>query len=267
MALGKALGRIVRDIKNRRQLEAYVVAAVALTLAILSIVEAAVPENLKWAALLVGVGLLVYQVTLPTAAGGRAEDILFDRSSFDAEPLSERVRGAREVWIFAPSAINVLSHRNCEALRKEVLGDPRGVVRIVVLDPANDAAVRLAIRQLDDSLDYPVQDFRQSLEATVRQLVLMSAWRVAGTVDYRFLDYNPGFSLVAIDPTRPKGLVIVETHGFRNDATHSRMHLELRRSDSDRWYDYWLDQFGDIWAAGRSAAAEQAGSPARTSTD
>lgn len=263
----KALGRIVRDIKNRRQLEAYAVAAIALTLAILSIVEAAVPENLKWAALLVGVGLLVYQVTLPTAAGGRAEDILFDRSSFDAEPLSERVRGAREVWIFAPSAINVLSHRNCEALRKEVLADTRGVVRIVVLDPANETAIQLAIRQLDDSLDYPVQDFRQSLEATVRQLALMSAWPVAGTVDYRFLDYNPGFSLVAIDPTRPKGLVIVEMHGFRNDATHSRMHIELRRSDSDRWYDYWLDQFGDIWALARPAAAEQAGSSAPPNAD
>jgi hypothetical protein len=267
MALQKALGRIVRDIKNRRQLEAYAVAAIALTLAILSIVEAAVPENLKWAALLVGVGLLVYQVTLPSTAGGRAEDILFDRSSFDAEPLSERVGGAREVWIFAPSAINVLSHRNCEALRKEVLADTRGVVRIVVLDPANETAVQLAIRQLDDSLDYPVQDFRQSLGATVRQLALMSAWPVAGTVDYRFLDYNPGFSLVAIDPTRPNGLVIVEMHGFRNDATHSRMHIELRRSDSDRWYDYWLDQFGDIWASARTAAAEQAESSAPPTAD
>jgi hypothetical protein len=267
MALRTALGRIVRDIKNRRQLEAYVVAAVALTLAILSIVEAAVPENLKWAALLVGVGLLVYQVTLPTGAGARAEDILFDRSSFDAEPLSERVRGAREVWIFAPSAINVLSHRNCEALRKDVLADPRGVVRVVVLDPANETAVQLAIRQLDDSLDYPVQDFRQSLGATVRQLALMSAWPVAGTVDYRFLDHNPGFSLVAIDPTRPKGLVIVEMHGFHNDATHSRMHIELRRSDSDRWYDYWLDQFGHIWASAHAASAEQAGSSTRPAAD
>jgi hypothetical protein len=267
MALRRALGRIVRDIKNRRQLEAYVVAAVALTLAILSIVEAAVPENLKWAALLVGVGLLVYQVTLPTAAGGRAEDILFDRSSFDAEPLLERIRGAREVWIFAPSAINVLSHRNCEALRKELLADQRGVVRVVVLNPDNETAIRLAIRQLDDSLDYPVQDFRQSLEATVRQLALMSAWPVAGTVDYRFLDYNPGFSLVAIDPTRPKGLVIVELHGFHNDATHSRMHIELRRSDSDRWYDYWLAQFGDIWTFAHPVPAEQAGSPAHPTPD
>ena len=258
----KTVRRILRDVRNRRQLEAYAVAAVAVTLAVLSIVEAAVPENLKWAALLVGVGLLVYQVTLPTAGRGRAEEILSDRSKFDAEPLPERLRGAREVWIFAPSAINVLSPRNCEALRKEVLADARGVVRIVVLDPANESAVQLATRQLDDSLEYPVQQFRQSLEATVRQLALMQAWPVAGTVDYRFLHYNPGFSLLAIDPSRPNGVVIVEMHGFHNDATHSRMHIELRRSDSDRWYDYWLDQFAHIWSAAQPARPEHTGSSA-----
>ena len=68
----EAMGRILRDVRNRRQLEAYAVAIVAMVLAVLSIVEAAVPENLKWAALLVGVGLLVYQITLPPAGRGRA---------------------------------------------------------------------------------------------------------------------------------------------------------------------------------------------------
>jgi hypothetical protein len=56
-------------------------------------------------------------------------------------------------------------------------------------------------------------------------------------------------------------------HGFRNDATHSRMHIELRRSDSDRWCDDWLDQFGDIWASARPAPAEQAGSFAPPAVD
>jgi hypothetical protein len=74
----EAMGRILRDVRNRRQLEAYAVAIVAMVLAVLSIVEAAVPENLKWAALLVGVGLLVYQITLPPAGRGRASQVLAD---------------------------------------------------------------------------------------------------------------------------------------------------------------------------------------------
>jgi hypothetical protein len=252
----KALRRVGHDLRNRRQLEAYAVATVAVVLAVLSIIESAVPENVKWAALLIGVGLLVYRLTLPEGGGrGRAEDVLLDRSAFDAEPLAERVRSAREVWVFAPSAVNLLSPRNCEVLRRAVLSRPDGVLRVVVLDPAAEDGVRFAMRQLDDSLEYPVQQLRPSLEATVRQLALMRAWPVPGTVDYRLLDYNPGFSLVAIDPGRRDGVVIVEVHGFHNDATHSRMHFELRRADSDRWYDYWLDQFGHIWSAARPVPA------------
>jgi hypothetical protein len=155
------------------------------------------------------------------------------------------------LWVFAPSAANVLSPRTCEALRTSVLDRADGVVRVVVLDPLREDAVQLAVRQLDESLEYPVQQFRHSLEATVHQLERMSNWPVKGTVEYRYVDYNPGFSLVAINPSRRDGVVIVEFHGFHNDATHSRMHLELRRGDSDRWYNYWLDQFGAIWTASR----------------
>jgi hypothetical protein len=247
-----------RDLRNRRQLEAYAVATVAVVLAVLSIIEAAVPENLKWAALLVGVGLLVYRVTLPEGGHGRVEDVLLDRSTFDAQPLTERVQRAREVWVFAPSAVNLLSPRNCEALRRAVLSRPDGVLRVVVLDPEAEDGVRFATRQLDDSLDYPVQQLRPSLEAMVRQLALMRAWPVPGTVEYRLLDYNPGFSLVAIDPSRRDGQVIVEVHGFHNDATHSRMHVELHPSDG-RWYDYWLDQFGSIWSAARRPVPVESG--------
>jgi hypothetical protein len=254
ISLRETARRILGDLKNRRQLEAYVVAAVALVLAVLSIVEGAVPENFKWAVLFLGLGLLVYQVTVPERGGGTADDILSDRSAFDQVPLADRVRSAQEIWIFAPSAANVLSPRTCEALRTGMLARADGVVRVVVLDPRYEDRVQLAVRQLDDSLEYPVQQFRQALEATIHQLERMASWPVSGTVEYRFIDYNPGFSLVAINPGRRDGVVIVEFHGFHNEATHSRMHVELRRSDSERWYSYWLDQFGAIWAAARPAA-------------
>ena len=251
--------RIVADLKDRRQLEAYIVAGIAIVLAVLSVIEGVVPENLKWGVLFLGLGLLVYQVTLPEKKGGNAEDVLCDRSAFDQVPLTERLAPAREVWIFAPSAVNVLAPRACEALRTGLLSRTDGVFRVVVLDPLREDAIQLAIRQLDDSLEYPVQQFRPSLETTVRQLEQMSRWPVKGSVQYRFLDYNPGFSLVAINPSRWDGVVIVEFHAFHNEATHSRMHVELRRSDSDRWYSYWLDQFGTIWAAGRPPSAAPLG--------
>jgi len=64
------------------------------------------------------------------------------------------------------------------------------------------------------------------------------------------LDFNPGFSLVAIDPGARNGLVIAEFHGFRSDVALARMHIELTPA-SRQWYGYWLEQFERIWCAAR----------------
>lgn len=68
--------RISQDLKNRRYVDAYsaaFVAFVAFVLAVLSLLGDVVPDQLRWAALLAGVGL-----------------------------------NAKEIWIFAPTAINLL---------------------------------------------------------------------------------------------------------------------------------------------------------------
>jgi hypothetical protein len=243
------LRRIGRDLRERRHIDAYSIALVTFVLAVLSLVPSIVPDELRWAALLAGVGILVWRITIPERLAGTMDDLLNNRFAFDTLPLSERLRDAKEVCIFAPTAVNILSAYNCELLRTGVLNRPDGAVRVVILDPKNEAVVRLATRQLDDSLDYPIQDFRASLQATMRQLGIMASWTLKGSFDYRNLDYNPGFSLVSIDPTSHKGHVIVEFHGFHNEATSSRMHIELSRQQSEHWYTYWADQFNRIWDA------------------
>src|ERR1035441_7283445 len=180
--------RISHDLKNRRFIDAYSIGFVAFVLAILSLVPDIVPDPLRWAAILAGVGTLVLRITVPDSATATIDELLNDRFSFDRVPFSERIKNAAEVWIFAPTAINILSAHNCELLRGRILSRPDGILRVVVLNPANSPAVQLAIRQLDDSLDYPVQDFRDSLQATDRQLRAMSSWQVRGSFGYRFLD-------------------------------------------------------------------------------
>jgi hypothetical protein len=132
-------------------------------------------------------------------------------------------------------------------MRTKVLAKPGGIVRVVILNPSNEQAIQLAVHQLDDSLDYPIQDFRDSLATTERQLRAMHAWKVQGSFDYRLLDYNPGFSLVAVAPASRNGQIIVEFHGFHNPSTNSRMHIELTRQQSESWYTYWTGQFQYIW--------------------
>lgn len=238
--------RIGHDLKNRRYVDAYSVAFVTLALAVLSLVPDLIPDSVRWAVLLAGVGLLVLRITIPDSSAGSIDGLLNDRVAFDNNPIAERLRSASEVWIFAPTAVNFLS-QNSEILRTSVLSKSDGTVRVVVLNPANDASVQLATRQLDDSVDYPTQDVSATLQTTTHLLRSMASWPVRGSFGYRFLDYSPGFSLVAVDPNRRDGSVIVEFHGFHNEATSSRMHIEILRRQSDHWYAYWIEQFNRIW--------------------
>lgn len=246
--------RIAKDLRNREYIDAYSVAFVAFGLAILSLVPDLVPEPLKWAAVLGGVGLLVLRITVPDTKAGSADDLLADRTAFEKTPFSKRIEGASQVWIFAPTGVNLLSAQNCELLRSKMLSKPDGALRVVILDSSNEQAVELAVRQLDDSLDYPLQAFRDSLATTGRQLGRMATWNINGSFDYKLLDYNPGFSLVAIDPASRNGHVIVEFHGFHNEATPTRMHIELSHRQSETWYAYWTKQFQDIWDAASAPA-------------
>jgi hypothetical protein len=249
--------RIGRDLRHLHNIDAYAVALIVFVFAVLSVAGDILPANARWAVLLVGVGVLVFRVTLPDRYEGSADDVLKDRSAFEDKPLPARLREASELWVFAPSAINLLAPQNCDTIRTTLLANPDGVVRVVILDPSAKEAVQLATRQLDDSLDYPSQLFRSSLEATLRQLQRMAGWQKRGSFEYRLADYNPGFSLVAIDPASRHGVVIVEFHGFHNQVTNGRMHIELTRAVSEQWYAYWLDQFDRIWRAAQAPAVSQ----------
>ena len=241
--------RVSHDLRDRRFIDVYSVAIVAFVLAIVSLIGYG-SSQLRWSVVLAALGLLVLRITIPESGPEASlDELLRDRFAFDSVPLADRLKDAREIWIFAPSGVNLLNAHNCELLRSGPLSRAGGIVRVVVLDPSRDTAIDLATRQLDDSLDYPTQKFRASLEATIGKLEAIAGWPVVGSFQHRLLAYNPGFSLVAIDPTSRGGRVIVEFHAFHNEATSSRMHVELTRKQSDHWYTYWTDQFERIWSA------------------
>src|SRR5579863_8905725 len=147
--------RIGRDLRQLRNIDAYAVALIVFVFAALSIAGDILSVNARWAVLLIGVGVLVFRMTLPEHYEGSTEDVLKDRSSFEDKPFSARLRKASELWVFAPSAINLLTPQNCDTIRTTLLANPDGVVRVVVLDPAAETAVQFATQQLDDSLESP----------------------------------------------------------------------------------------------------------------
>ncbi|MFE7230966.1 hypothetical protein ACFY3J_12680 [Streptomyces sp. NPDC001231] len=238
--------------RHLRNVEVYVAAALAAVFAVLSVIGDIVPVDLRWAALLAAVALLVYRSALETR-GPSGDELLGDRVALQeaSPPLAKRLETARTVWLFAPSAVNFLTPQVSQALRHHVLSRPEGSVRVVVLDPAATDAVAVAEHQLDDSLDAPLQRLRPSLDTVLRQLGTMDSWPRTGTFEYRVLPYNPGFSLLAVDPGERDGWLVLELHGIRNEAVTSRMHLRLTRRAHETWHRYWLHQYEHLWHQSR----------------
>lgn len=246
----EARRRIARDLLRLRDVDAYVVAGVATVLAVLTLVGVG-SDDLRWSVALAALAVLVHRLTLPDARPD-ADAVLLSRVAFDDTTLVSRLREARSVWVFGPSVISLLGGSTAAELRRTVLARADGLVRVAVLDPTAAEAVALASRQLDDGLDFTTtRRLPEALEDTVALLDTIAGWPTPGRFEHRLVGFNPGFSVVAFDPEERHGLLIVEFHGFHNESVESRMHVELTRRTSDRWYDYWLDQFTTLWATAR----------------
>jgi hypothetical protein len=259
----RKLSGVGQDLGGLRRIESHVFAAVALAFTVLSLIGDAVADELRWAVITAGIGLLVHRGAAAEAAP-TAHRLLADRREFEEMPLHHRLRMAREVWVFAPSGANMLSSPHCDALRRYVLNREHGAVHVVVLDPNASETVARTAHRFSDSLDFSSRRFAQSLDAVIGRLEAMARWPHQGEFSYRLLDHNPGFSLVAIDPTKRAGTLIVEFHAVHNESSAARMHLTLTRSISAHWYSYWMDQFEHIWRNAVEPAPPRPGIDRRT---
>ena len=246
----RGLRRIQRNLRHRRHVEVYVVVAASIVMAVVSLFGDLVGDEVRWAVVLAALGLLTYQITLPDRSAD-LDSVLHSRTAFDDVTVGSRLRNAREVWIFGPSAAYLLTAELTNHLRRHILSRPDGLVRVVILDPEEDAAVELAARHLDQEADKPAVELPNALVTSIGRIEAMAAWTTPGTFEYGFAPLNPGFSVLAIDPYGKAGSLIVEFHGFHNESTSDRMHIELTRTNSEHWFAYWRDQFEHLWQSAR----------------
>ncbi|MEU8006399.1 hypothetical protein AB0B66_35020 [Catellatospora sp. NPDC049111] len=242
----RRIKQVIADLRHRRFIDLYATTLVALVFSALLLVGADLPDGVRWSLLFAGLGILL----LRTAFANYRDERFLDRSDYDRNPITDDLRTAQDVWIFAPVGSNFLTDERCDLLRRGPLAKDGGTVRIVVLgqfDPEDPIS-----EQLDALLDFPVQSAADSLRETRARLAAMEQWAVKGNFAYGDIAFNPGFSIIAVNPHAAGGYANVEFHGFRNDAVRSRMHIHLTRDDGV-WYTYWLDQFEAIW---RSAVAD-----------
>lgn len=238
--------RLADDLREVRNVEAYAISALAAVLTVFTIVGDPSPELFNTVTLAC-LAFLVFSTAGQRAAGQTAglAGVLRDRDSYAT--FEQLLEGATELWMYAPSGVNVLRRHAGDIRRWLAAG---GQARVVVHDPGAGAVDTLAT-QLDDN-----NDFGNDLTAALDSLDKLAA---SGRLDYRLLPLNPGFSLVVVNPRQRGGRLIVEFHGFQDESISDRMHVEIRRSESTHWFEYWAGRFEAIWAASRGPGVAGAG--------
>lgn len=231
------LQRIGSDIVAGRNIEAYVISVIAVILAIAGVVDDAIPTDWKLAAILAALALLVFQTTRPEKQAADLDSVLHNRQAMGA--FHDLIHGTRTLWIYGPSAINVL--RDMPFIKREIL-DHGGKVRVMIQDPESQIGMQILHDQMDKTLD-----LEKSIQMSLDILANAARWGV----EYRLKDYNPGFSMVVIDPDKRNGRVIVEFLGFRNELITDRMHISISREQSQYWFDHWTKQYEALWDSAR----------------
>jgi hypothetical protein len=239
----RTLRRVGSDVASGKNIESYVVGILAIILAVLGVIDDAVSDDLKLAAILAALSLLVFRSTAPDKQPVDLDSILLDRQSFGA--FRDFIRGGRTLWIYGPSAVNVL--RGAAEIKQEIL-DKGGNVRVLLQDPDESAGLAILHRQLDQLFSL---DLDEDIKASLRTLKNMSTWDKGGTVEYGLLPYSPGFSLVIIDPDGRNGRLIVEFFGYQTELISERMHIEITRQQSQYWFEHWAKQFENMWKTAR----------------
>ncbi len=240
--------RISNDIFAGKNIEAYVVTIIALLVAILSVIEDVVPLDLQMAAILAALALLVFKSTAPETAQVDLDVILRDRQSYG--PFREFIKDATVFWVYGPSAVNVLA--NMPDIKREIL-QRGGKLRVLLQDPKETESVRILHSQLDD-MSYLLQDDIQRSITILKTLKQRSK-----NVEYRFLPYNPGYSIVVADPNGRDGRLIIEFFGFESQSINDRMHIEIHRNQTHYWFEFWASQYESMWEAGRIPEASHGG--------
>lgn len=242
-ALQRFIKRIANDVASGKNLEAYFVTVFGFVLIVIDLLDnlsnadgdPAIPDSIKLTALLAAVLLLLFRDTRPEEQEIEMDKVLLDRQAYG--PYREFLGDARTLWVYGPSAINVVR----DGSFVDSILEKGGSVHILIQNPKHTASMDILTRQLDQIYKLDT-DIQQSVD------ILRRMNRIHPKLEYKFLDYSPGFSMSIVDPDGRNGHLVIEYFGYQNKNIKSRMHINIRRSQSAFWFEYWEQQYRLMWA-------------------
>jgi hypothetical protein len=232
-AFGNLIRRTISDIRIGRHLESYALFLIGVVLVVLGLLGVA-GTRILLSVILLALSFLVFHSSLDSSSRPATLDkVLLTRESFGT--FSKLLPGVRDLRIYGPTAVNVLVSSG--DIRRFVL-DAGGSVRVIVQDPLPELMRQTAL-QLDDNVDFE-STLRSSI-ATLEKLATNPGFK------FRTLHTNPGYSLTIVNASKANGYVIFESHGFKDENIADRMHIVIKRRESEHWFAYWVTRFDAMW--------------------
>src|SRR5664279_891681 len=233
---GEFLRRVFDDLINLRNVDAYVVAFLGVIMVALGVIN---PPNdqIYLVVITAAMVVLLFRTTAPPNTKVDLDSVLHNRQNY--KPLREFLQDAHVVWLCGPSNFNALR----DSALQHVMQDRGREVRVLLQNPDETPSMTILRQQLDTTSDLD-HDIRGSL-------ILLEKMRSSGSTDYRLLPYNPGFSMLIVNPHESSGYLTVEFFGFHNDLIDERMHILIERHSSQYWFDYWIKQYEMMWDASK----------------
>lgn len=246
----KILTSILTDIKNGDNIDVYFAVLACFVIAGLDVFGIIQPEIITAATLLalgaILFGALATRKTLENLSvitqrleGGRgAESFLKDRNSY--VPLPEITKTARNIYLCGPTLINLFSQWSAY-LQSEKLDNHGTTIQVILPNPNS------SIKALAKWINEPPENTQRDIERTLSYIELIVKNGIkAGSIEARLIDFFPNFSMVLIDPDEPHGKIFVEFIGY-GTKLHSRPHLELTKQRDGQWYEYFFQQYHNLW--------------------
>lgn len=235
--------RILRDLLDFRHIEAYGAMGVGIALIVIDIIGD-VSDDQKLTVIIAALVILLFRSTAPSVQKTGLDDVLANREKFGA--FRDFLDGGRTLWVCAPSAATIM--RDPAVIREKILAHKKSEFVMLLQDPEEPAVIQNLQHQLDLAATNLAHDIMLSTQMLERLRTYRSPHQ---NVEYGYLPYSPGFSLIIVDPDSPNGRLVVEFFGFHNESINKRMHIEIYRKQSENWFDYWVEQFRQMRKAAR----------------
>lgn len=168
------------------------------------------------------------------------DEVLRDRKKY--QPYDEFLTGVKTLWIYGPSAV-IITGANEPRIRDLVLANG-GTLRVIYQDPMEKDYIQDTLQKQLDL--FGRTDIETDIQRTRNTLGRLKD-RYADQVEHRALAYSPGFSLTVVNHDSLDALVIVEFFGYNIETRDERMHIVIRRRESERWFTYWKGQYEAMW--------------------